>query len=130
MYYVQKGEYHVTLPEDPKILYTTNLEGDIAVSFRGPNLAVLGRGLAEEQLGEIINLLNSEDPSSTIEIAINGGDDSTLSKKNVEMVLRQLNLLESNISISVLVNSTPHPDYYILSAGNTDHPILDAGDSS
>ena len=117
---VKSNEYKIVDSQDDLVLYTINLNEEIACTIFSPKLekACLGRNLTIEQLVKLFSEINPENllDQELLNIHIVGGDESEKTEKYLKTLLEHLQVIDNNSDIinikSFDVGARIHPNSF------------------
>ncbi len=117
---VKSNEYKIVNNQDDLVLYTIDLNEELACTFFSSKLekACLGRNLTTEQLVKLFSEINPENilDQELINIHIVGGDESEKTEQYLKKLLAQLQIIDNNSDIinikSFDVGTRIHPNSF------------------
>lgn len=112
------GEYKIVAKWEAGIIYTKDLNNEIAICIYSPRLeqAALGRNLISENIVKLFSELNPNNlvEASLFDVMIVGGSDSDETIKYCEGLINTLKIIDNNTNIiniiSYDVGAKPHPN--------------------
>lgn len=112
------GEYKIVAKWEAGIIYTKDLNNEIAICIYSPRLekTALGRNLTPENIVKLFRELNSNNliEASLFDVMIVGGSDSEETVKYCKVLINTLKSTDNNTNIiniiSYDVGAKPHPN--------------------
>jgi len=117
---VKSNEYKIVDNQDDLVLYTIDLNEEIACTFFSSKLqkACFGRNLNTEQITKLFSDINSQNilDQGLISVHIVGGNESQQTEQYIEKLLEQLQIIDNNSNIinikSFDVGTRIHPNSF------------------
>jgi cobalamin biosynthesis Co2+ chelatase CbiK len=117
---VKSNEYKIVNSQDDLVLYTNDLNEEVACTFFSAKLekACLGRNLTVEQLIQVFSEINPKNLQdlALISVHIVGGNEFKETEQYLEKLLEQLQIIDNNSNIinikSFDAGSRIHPNSF------------------